>query len=106
MDAVLARVSRGDPDLDGVDPRLAPLLHAALSPRAGERPHRDEVVRPWRSMHNGGDVTDVIRPAGRTADAGADGRFDRSVASRRSGSGTPTPAPPLRPRGCRSHPAP
>ena len=61
MDAVLARVSRGEPDLSGVDPRLAPLLHAALSPRAPERPHRDEVVRALEHHARGGDVTDVMR---------------------------------------------
>ncbi|HQH06321.1 MAG TPA: protein kinase [Phycicoccus sp.] len=61
MDAVLSRVARGEPDLTGVDPRLAPLLHAALSPRAAERPHRSEVVRALEHYAHGGDVTDVIR---------------------------------------------
>src|SRR6476660_6688986 len=32
MDVVLSRVSRGEADLSRVDPRLAPLLYAALSP--------------------------------------------------------------------------
>ena len=44
MDVVLDRVRHGQADLSGVDPRLAPLLQAALSPRAAERPHADEVV--------------------------------------------------------------
>jgi len=44
MDVVLDRVRRGQADLSGVDPRLAPLLQAALSPRPSERPHADEVV--------------------------------------------------------------
>ena len=61
MDAVLSRVARGEPDLTGVDPRLAPLLHAALSPRAVERPHRTEVVSALEHYAHGGDVTDVIR---------------------------------------------
>lgn len=38
MDAVLARVMRGEPNLEAVDPRLAPLLSAALSPSAAQRP--------------------------------------------------------------------
>ena len=45
MDVVLDRVRRGQADLSGVDVRLAPLLAAALSPRAAERPHADEVVQ-------------------------------------------------------------
>ena len=44
MDVVLDRVRRGQADLSGVDPRLAPLLQAALSPRAEVRPHADEIV--------------------------------------------------------------
>ena len=44
MDVVLDRVRRGQADLSGVDPRLAPLLQAALSPRAAVRPQADEIV--------------------------------------------------------------
>ena len=44
MDVVLDRVRRGQADLSGVDPRLAPLLQAALSPRAALRPQADEIV--------------------------------------------------------------
>ncbi|EWS99858.1 serine/threonine protein kinase, partial [Intrasporangium oryzae NRRL B-24470] len=44
MDAVLSRVRAGDVDLDGVDPRLAPLLRASLSPSPFERPHADYVI--------------------------------------------------------------
>ena len=44
MDVVLDRVRRGQADLSGVDPRLAPLLQAALSPSAAFRPHADEIV--------------------------------------------------------------
>ncbi|HPB72697.1 MAG TPA: serine/threonine-protein kinase, partial [Phycicoccus sp.] len=61
MEAVLARVARGEPDLRGVDARLEPLLLAALSPRAAERPHRQEVVEALAVYACGGDVTDVIR---------------------------------------------
>ena len=35
MSAVLARVAAGDPDLEAVDPRIEPLLYAALSPHPG-----------------------------------------------------------------------
>ena len=44
MDAVLTRVRAGDVDLDGVDPRLVPLLRASLSPDPRRRPHADEVI--------------------------------------------------------------
>jgi len=44
MAVVLDRVRRGQADLSGVDPRLAPLLAAALSPSAEGRPHADEIV--------------------------------------------------------------
>ncbi len=44
MDVILDRVRRGQADLSGVDPRLAPLLQAALSPSAAERPDANEVV--------------------------------------------------------------
>lgn len=44
MEVVLDRVRRGQADLSGVDPLLAPLLQAALSPIAGVRPHADEIV--------------------------------------------------------------
>ena len=44
MDVVLDRVRRGQADLSGVDPLLAPLLQAALSPIAGVRPQADEIV--------------------------------------------------------------
>lgn len=44
MDAVLSRVRAGEVDLQGVDPRLAPLLRASLSPRPSGRPHADEVL--------------------------------------------------------------
>jgi predicted Ser/Thr protein kinase len=45
MGVVLDRVSRGQADLSGVDPRLTPLLAAALSPIAAERPDAEEVVQ-------------------------------------------------------------
>ncbi|GAA6527409.1 serine/threonine-protein kinase [Intrasporangium sp. DVR] len=44
MDVVLAKVRAGEVDLDGVDPRLVPLLRASLSPNPGGRPHADDVI--------------------------------------------------------------
>lgn len=60
MESVLARVSRGEPDLAGVDPKLAPLLYAALSPHSQERPEARELVLALERFAAGGDVTDAI----------------------------------------------
>ena len=60
MDVVLNRVSRGEADLSGVDPRLAPLLYAALSPRPDERPHADEVVEALERYASGRPATEVM----------------------------------------------
>ena len=60
MDVVLSRVSRGEADLSGVDPRLAPLLYAALSPRPVERPHADEVVEALERYASGRPATEVM----------------------------------------------
>lgn len=43
MEAVLARVARGESDLRGTDPQLRPLLQAALSPDPEARPSTSEV---------------------------------------------------------------
>ncbi len=64
MDAVLARVMRGDADLAAVDPRIAPLLGAALSPRPADRPHHDEIVRALRAYADGQAVTEAIELPG------------------------------------------
>ena len=61
MDVVLNRVSRGEPDLTGVDPALAPLLHAALSPEPSRRPDADEVVEALERYATGQPVTQVVR---------------------------------------------
>ena len=61
MDVVLSRVSRGDADLGGVDPRLSPLLYAALSPDPARRPHADEVVDALERYADGRPVTDVLQ---------------------------------------------
>lgn len=60
MDLVLSRVSRGEADLAGVDPRLAPLLHAALSPVPRERPDIDEVLDALERYATGQPVTEAL----------------------------------------------
>ncbi|HYN67887.1 MAG TPA: serine/threonine-protein kinase, partial [Ornithinibacter sp.] len=61
MSAVLARVAAGDPDLEAVDPRIEPLLYAALSPHAADRPHHDEVVAALERYAHGAPVTEAIQ---------------------------------------------
>ncbi|WP_353951261.1 protein kinase [Knoellia sp. S7-12] len=61
MDAVLTRVTTGEPDLVGVDKRIAPLLYAALAPVPGDRPHQREVVAALERYAHGGLVTDIIK---------------------------------------------
>ncbi|MGB7819584.1 MAG: serine/threonine-protein kinase, partial [Ornithinibacter sp.] len=61
MNAVLARVAQGDPDLGAVDPRIEPLLYAALSPDPGDRPHHDEVVKALERYAHGAPVTEAIQ---------------------------------------------
>ncbi len=60
MNAVLARVASGEPDLVAVDPRIEPLLYAALSPYPDERPHQGEVVRALEQYARGELATAVI----------------------------------------------
>ena len=61
MSAVLARVSAGEPDLEAVDPRIEPLLYAALSPQPAERPHHHEVVAALERYARGAPVTEAIQ---------------------------------------------
>jgi predicted Ser/Thr protein kinase len=61
MSAVLARVASGEPDLRAVDPRIEPLLYAALSPDPADRPHHDEVVAALERYALGAPVTEAIR---------------------------------------------
>ena len=63
MDVVLNRVSRGEADLSGVDPRLAPLLYAALSPDPRQRPDADEVVEALERYAAGKPATEVLPQA-------------------------------------------
>jgi serine/threonine protein kinase len=60
MSTVLARVAAGEPDLRAVDPRIEPLLYAALSPHPHERPHQGEVVRALERYAHGEPVTEAI----------------------------------------------
>lgn len=60
MDGVLSRVRLGEHDLSGVDPRLAPLLAAALTVDPAARPHADDVLAALERYAAGGDATVVI----------------------------------------------
>ncbi len=60
MDVVLDRVRRGESDLTGVDPRLTPLLRAALSPDPAGRPPAGEVVAALERYAVGGPATVAI----------------------------------------------
>src|SRR6476619_1440184 len=60
MDVVLSRVSRGEADLSRVEPRLAALRHAALSPDPRQRPHADEIVAALERYAGGRPVTEVL----------------------------------------------
>ena len=61
MSAVLARVAGGEPDLMAVDPRIEPLLYAALSPDPADRPHHHEVMAALECYAHGAPVTEAIR---------------------------------------------
>lgn len=61
-DVVLDRVRRGQADLAGVDPRLTPLLQAALSPDPGRRPPAAEVVAALERYAVGTPATVVFAP--------------------------------------------
>ncbi|WP_330474650.1 serine/threonine-protein kinase [Terrabacter sp. C0L_2] len=69
MDAVLTRVRAGDVDLDGVDPRLVPLLRASLSPDPRRRPHADEVIAALE-LYAAGHAATVPTPSGNPWDDG------------------------------------
>lgn len=66
MEAVLARVFRGDADLRDVDPGLAPLLHACFDPDASRRPDSQEVLTSLDAWANGRPVTEVLPQRTRT----------------------------------------
>lgn len=66
MEAVLSRVCRGEADLRGVDPALAPLLNAALDPDADRRPNASEVLRALEAYAGGRPVTTALPERSRT----------------------------------------
>lgn len=71
MNIVLTRVRAGNSDLDGVDPRLEPLLAAALSPRPEERPPAEIVMAALERYAAGGFATDVLPVHPGTSQEGA-----------------------------------
>lgn len=56
FEVVLHRVHTGQFDLEGVDPRLQPLLAAALSPNKRERPTADEIMTGLSRYSEGRDA--------------------------------------------------
>ena len=66
MDVVIDRVRRGQCDLDGVDPRLRPLLVAALDVEPARRPAAGEVLAALDRFATGASAT-VMMPARTTA---------------------------------------
>lgn len=60
MGVVLDRVRRGQADLSGVDARLAPLLRAALSPMADERPLASEIIEALDRYAEGAPATVAV----------------------------------------------
>jgi serine/threonine protein kinase len=67
MNVVLDRVRRGQADLSGVDQRLAPLLRAALSPSAAQRPSANEVVQALDRYAAGAPLTLAVPVVGPSA---------------------------------------
>ena len=72
MDVVLDRVRHGRTDLTGVDPRLVPLLEAALSPDPQRRPPAVEVVAALQRYAVGAPATIGFTGVGGTGQADAD----------------------------------
>jgi predicted Ser/Thr protein kinase len=66
MEAVLARVARGESDLRGTDPELRPLLRAALDPHPDNRPSSTEVVEALRRYAAGEPVAAGTRWSAQT----------------------------------------
>lgn len=60
MEVVIDRVRRGETDLDGVDPRLRPLLAAALSVDPAARPGAEVVLAGLERYAAGQDTTAVL----------------------------------------------
>jgi serine/threonine protein kinase len=78
FEAVLHRVQAGKADLEGIDPRLAPLLAAALSPDQADRPTAEQILTGLRRYGEGRDAfvrsdssaATTLQPVG-SADDGA-----------------------------------
>ena len=98
MDAVLTRVRAGDVDLDGVDPRLVPLLRASLSPEPMLRPHADEVIAALE-LYAAGRPATVPTPSGGVWDDGRSGAVpgDTQVVQGGSTAVMPPLPPPVTP---------
>jgi len=105
MDVVLDRVRRGQADLSGVDPRLAPVLAAALSPRSAGRLHADEIVAALDRYAAGApatvaaraEPTEVVAPGRTKVMAPYDARLhgqSADAASAPAGASTPGASPP------------
>ncbi|QIM21944.1 serine/threonine protein kinase [Phycicoccus sp. HDW14] len=97
MNAVLARVASGEPDLVAVDPRIEPLLYAALSPYPDERPHHGEVVRALERYARGELATSAIevrrvRPETRVVDSTRTAALPAIAPSVAPAAAPPTPA--------------
>ena len=100
MDAVLTRVTSGEPDLTGVDTRIAPLLYAALAPVPQDRPHQRDVVAALERYAHGGLVTDVIkvrRPASPTPPPTQSLAMSRTAVMPLSRNSAQSPRPPVAP---------
>ena len=98
MEAVLARVARGESDLHDTDPDLRPLLRAALDPHPDNRPSSTEVVEALRRYAAGEPVADGTRWSARTQviEHVSDGPGRRDTASDDL---PPPPPPPVVDRG-------
>lgn len=100
LTVVLDRVVRGRLRLDGVDPRLRPLLAAALDPDPERRPSERQVLAGLERYARGQDVTTALPAWVREEERG--GGADPTTAQR-SGTRTrvaplvePRPGPPVR----------
>lgn len=61
MPVILDRVARGQADLGGVDPRIRPLLEAALSPMPGDRPTAAQVLQELDVFARGGTTGAIVQ---------------------------------------------
>lgn len=100
MHVVLDRVRDGEPDLDGLDPRLADLLLRALAPEPADRPDPRELVAGVAASAGADPTIAIATPAvptqpvrlGDTAPQPLDAR--PGVPTGRADAGVPRPAAP------------